>query len=141
MRVSPENGGQSKRQSQLEAGAARLCSICRDAYNLWSGLLAAFTRLLPNSGQPLYGWLAQSADLPAARFSGLQAASSTSIHFTWNHLRSWLKPEESPLETGLGFIIAPIDQPAVKRLAFNLETSRVNAALGQTLVPLSQIPI
>jgi hypothetical protein len=41
----------------------------------------------------------------------------------------------------LSFTIPPIDKPAVKRLAFNLETSRVNPALGQTLVPPSQIPI
>jgi hypothetical protein len=42
----------------------------------------------------------------------------------------------------LSLIIAPIDKPAVKRLAFNLETSRVNAALGQILVsPYSNLPL
>ena len=104
-------------------------------------LPAAFTRLLPNSGQPLYGWLAKSVNLRPARFSGLEGPISTLIHFIWNHLPSWPKPEEKPVRNGLEVYHCPIDKPAVKRLAFNLEASRVNAALGQSLLPPSQIPI
>ena len=73
------------------------------AYNLILWLPAAFTRLLPNSGPPLYGWLAKSADLRAARFSGLQGPNSTPIRFIWNHLPPWLKREEKPVRNGLEF--------------------------------------
>jgi hypothetical protein len=46
----------------VEAGAALV----------W--LRAAFTRLLPSSGQPFYGWLASPTIPEVARFSGLQGA-------------------------------------------------------------------
>ena len=85
----------------LEAGTAKLCSICSDAYNLMLWVPAAFTRLHSNSGQPLYGWLVVSFDLWAARFSGLQGLNSTPILFVWNHLPLWLKPEEKPVRNGL----------------------------------------
>jgi len=67
------------------------------------GLPAAFTRLLRDSGQPLYGWLAKSADRQAARFSGLQGPDSPPIHFILNHLRGSSR-KKSPLETGLSLI-------------------------------------
>ncbi|MCI0422793.1 MAG: hypothetical protein L0312_26830, partial [Acidobacteria bacterium] len=49
------------------------------------------------SGQPLYGWLAKSTDLRAARFSGRQGPNSAAIHFICNHWPSWLKTEEKPV--------------------------------------------
>ena len=100
---------------------------------LW--LRAAFTRLLPNSGQPLYGWLAEAANLLPARFSGLQDPNSTPIRFLGNRSPLWLKPEEKPVRKGLESYHWFIDGPAVKRLAFTLEISRVNAAFGKTSVP------
>jgi hypothetical protein len=59
------------------------------------------------------------------------------------------KGQPERLRNGLGFY-APFDKPAVKRLAFNLETSRVNAALGrlefslpgfQSVVPRTLSPV
>jgi hypothetical protein len=104
-------------------------------------LQAAFTRLLPSLGQPLYGWFAKSADLLGSPLQWASGSDSTPVRFIRNHLPSRLNPEDKPVRNGLVFAIPHLVKPVVKRLAFNLETSRVNAALGQTLVPRSQIPI
>jgi hypothetical protein len=99
-------------------------------------LRAAFTRLLPSSGQPLYGWLAKSDN---SQSSPLQRASGSEFNSNLFHLQSlpsWLEPEGKPVKTGLNPVIVPIDKPAVKRLAFNLDTSRVNAGPGQTFLQL-----
>jgi hypothetical protein len=80
------------------------------------GLPAAFTRLLLNSGQPLDGWLAKVRRYPCSSLQQASGCEFNPFRFTIR-LRGW-SLKKSPLETGLRLLIAPIEKPAVKRLAF-----------------------
>ena len=121
----------SKGHSWLETGVAKGNSISGDADNPCSACEPRSRGFFPIQASRYTAGEPSPANLPPARFSGLQGPNLTQIGFLLNPLPWWLKPEDKPVGKGLDSqSLLASTQPAVKRLAFNLTTSRVNAAGG-----------